>query len=521
MKTSVRRGVLAFPIAMVLAISATLTGSAQSGAAAETPRQRAEAAARDFVSAHPARAGVTARQRLRLRDVLVDADGSAHVRFSRTFDGLVVIGGDFVVHLTRSLAVRGLTRASTARVALGSLAPIVRRAAAESTALAAAPTARRQVLRSRLVVDARAEPALAWDVVVGGVRADRTPSLLHVVVDARTAAVRLTWDAIQTETGVGNGFFNGTVALDTTPGGSGSSLVDPTRGNQSTLDKNNTSVFGGAGTLFTDADNIWGDGTLGNRQTVGVDAQYGAAETWDYFLSVHGRSGIRNNGVGATSRVHYGKRYNNAFWNDACFCMSYGDGDGVTYNPFASLDVAGHEMSHGITSNTAGLVYAGESGGLNEATSDIFGSMVEFFAANPAERPDYYIGERLFKGTRSALRAMHKPSLDGHSPDCYSAGVGSLDVHYSSGVANHFYYLLAEGSAANPPSPTCNASVVTGIGRAAAEKIWYRALTTYMVSTTNYAGARIATLKAARDLYGNPSTELLAVNSAWAAVSVG
>ena len=521
MKASVRRGVVAFPIAVVLAISATLTGSAQSGAAAETPRQRAEAAARAFVQAHPARAGGTAHQLLRVRDVLLDADGAAHVRFDRRYRGLKVIGGDFVVHLSRSLEVNGITRASVARVAPAGLAPTVRRAAAESLALSVAPTARRQVLRSRLVVDARGEPALAWDVLVGGVRADRTPSLLHVVIDARTAAVRLTWDGIQTDTGVGNSFFNGTVPLNTTPAGAGSSLVDPTRGNQSTLDKNNTSVFGGSGTLFTDADNIWGDGTLDNRQTVAVDAQYGAAVTWDYYLSVHGRTGIRNNGVGAVSRVHYGKKYNNASWSDACFCMSYGDGDGVTYNPFASLDVAGHEMSHGVTSNTAGLIYSGESGGLNEATSDIFGTMVEFFAANSAERPDYYIGERLFKGTRSALRAMNKPSLDGRSPDCYSPGIGALDVHYSSGVANHFYYLLAEGSAANPPSPTCNGTVVTGIGRAAAEKIWYRALTTYMVSTTNYAGARVATLKAARDLYGNPSTELLAVNSAWAAVSVG
>ena len=519
MKTSVRRGVVALPIAIVLAISATLTGPAQWGAAAEAPRQRAEAAARDFVHSNLARAGVTAHQLLRVRDVLLDVTGSAHVRFDRRYRGLKVIGGDFVVHLSRGLEVRGLTRASTARVTLASVAPTVGRDAAESAALAASPSGRR-VLRSRLVVDARSEPALAWEVIVGGVRADRTPSLLHVVVDARTSAVRLTWDAIQTATGVGNSFFNGTVALSTTPSGTGNTLVDPTRGNQSTRDKNNTSIFG-SGTLFTDADNIWGDGSLANRQTVAVDAQYGAAETWDYFLTVHARSGIRNNGVGATSRVHYARKYNNAFWNDACFCMSYGDGDGLTYNPFASLDVAGHEMTHGVTSNTAGLIYSGESGGLNEATSDIFGSMVEFFAANPAERPDYYIGERLFRGTRSALRAMSQPSLDGRSPDCYSAGIGSLDVHYSSGVANHFYYLLAEGSAANPTSPTCNGSVITGIGRAAAEKIWYRALTTYMVSTTNYAGARVATLKAARDLYGNPSTELLAVNNAWAAVSVG
>ena len=115
--------------------------------------------------------------------------------------------------------------------------------------------------------------------------------------------------------------------------------------------------------MFTDADNAWGTGLLSNVQTVGVDAQYGTAVTWDYYKNVHGRNGIANNGGGAYNRVHYSRRYNNAFWSDSCFCMTYGDGDGTTFNPFDSLDVAGHEMTHGVTSRTARLVYSGESGG--------------------------------------------------------------------------------------------------------------------------------------------------------------
>ena len=122
----------------------------------------------------------------------------------------------------------------------------------------------------------------------------------------------------------------------------------------------------GNGTIFTDADNTWGNGTLADRATVGVDAQYGTATTWDYYKNVHGRNGIANDGKGAYNRVHYGRNYNNAFWSDGCFCMTYGDGDGTTFNPFDSLDVAGHEMSHGVTSRTANLIYSGESGGLNE-----------------------------------------------------------------------------------------------------------------------------------------------------------
>jgi Zn-dependent metalloprotease len=211
--------------------------------------------------------------------------------------------------------------------------------------------------------------------------------------------------------------------------------------------------------------------------------------------------------------------------------MSFGDGDGVTYGPLVDLDVAGHEMSHGVTSRTANLTYSGESGGLNESNSDIMGTMVEFYANNSVDQPDYLIGEEIYisnPGNTKALRYMYHPSLEGanYSKDCWSSSLGSLDVHYSSGPSNHFYYLLAEGTGAKTfsngtvTSPTCNGSTLAGIGRAKAEKIWYRALTVYMTSNTNYAGARVATINAANDLYGAGSAESTAVAASWSAVSV-
>jgi Zn-dependent metalloprotease len=208
--------------------------------------------------------------------------------------------------------------------------------------------------------------------------------------------------------------------------------------------------------------------------------------------------------------------------------MTYGDGDGTQLGPLVSLDVAGHEMSHGVTSKTAALTYSGESGGLNEATSDIFGSLVEFYAGNSSDLGDYLIGEKIVRSGfgRDALRYMDKPSKDGKSADSWSSSVGNLDVHYSSGVANHFAYLLAEGSGPKTingvsyNSPTSNGSTVTGIGRDKLGAIWYRALTVYMTSSTNYAGARTATLNAAKDLYGAGSTEYNAVAAAWSAVNV-
>ncbi len=214
----------------------------------------------------------------------------------------------------------------------------------------------------------------------------------------------------------------------------------------------------------------------------------------DFYKNTFGRSGIKNNGL-RQLRVHYGNAYVNAFWDDSCFCMTYGDGSGNTH-PLTSLDVAGHEMSHGVTANTAGLNY-GESGGLNEATSDIFGTGVEFYANNSSDVGDYLIGEKInINGDGTPLRYMDKPSKDGGSADYWSSSVGNLDVHYSSGVANHFFYLLSEGSGAKTingvsyNSPTYNGTAVTGIGRDKALQIWYKALTTYFTSTTNYKSAR-------------------------------
>ena len=222
--------------------------------------------------------------------------------------------------------------------------------------------------------------------------------------------------------------------------------------------------------------------------------------------------------------MHYGNAYSNAFWDGSQ--MTYGDGAGNT-RPLTSIDIAGHEMSHGVTENTANLTYSGESGGLNEATSDIFGTAVEFYANNASDVGDYLIGEKVdINGNGTPLRYMDKPSRDGASPDCWSSGVGGLDVHYSSGPANHVFYLMAEGSGAKTingvsyNSPTCNASTVTGIGRDAAAKIWYRALSVYMTSSTNYSGARTAAVKAATDLYGASSSQCAGVATAFSAINV-
>ncbi|MFZ2989260.1 M4 family metallopeptidase [Ideonella sp.] len=457
-------------------------------------------------------------------DLIVDADGSEHVRFDRSHRGLRVIGGDLVVHGHADGSLRGVSL-TQAKMIQTDLAP-------KHSAGAAAKQALKQfehqdgVVRSReLVIYARgAKPELAWDVLVTGVRAGGLPTETHLLISAQSKTLLDRWDDIQTVDGTGTGktLFSGDVTLHHDLAGSTYTLKDSTRGGHRVVTMSNGTT---TETPVTGTDAIWGNNAETSVETVAADAAYGQNLTWDYFKLVHGRNGIANDGAGAYSRVHYSSNYDNAYWSDSCFCMTYGDGN--TLNPLVSIDVAGHEMTHGITSRTAKLVYSGQSGGLNEATSDIFGTLVEYYANNANDAGDYLIGEKLYNTAGKALRYMQQPNKDGVSADCFYTGVGAIDVHYSSGVANHFFFLLAEGTTAGVPSKTCvtgnkktatGTGTLTGIGRSKAGAIWYRALTVYMTSNTNFAGARAATISAATDLYGASSVETTAVKNAWTAV---
>ncbi|MFF4590157.1 M4 family metallopeptidase [Streptomyces sp. NPDC001388] len=476
--------------------------------------------------------GLGAKEKLVVRDVVKDADGTLHTRYERTYAGLPVLGGDLVVHESAAGANKGVTKATKATIKVASLTPAVTAAKAEKQALTvakdagSAKTEADNAPRKVIWAGNGSKPVLAYETVVGGLQEDGTPNELHVITDAATGKKLYEYQGI--ETGTGKSLYSGTVTLGTYLSGSTYQLYDTSRGGHKTYNKAH-GTSSSAGTLFTDADDTWGTGAASSSttdQTAAVDAAYGAQVTWDFYKSTFGRSGIKNNGVAAYSRVHYGNQYVNAFWDDSCFCMTYGDGEGNT-SPLTSLDVAGHEMTHGVTSNTAGLNYSGESGGLNEATSDIFGTAVEFYAANSKDVGDYLIGEKIdINGDGTPLRYMDQPSKDGGSANYWSSSLKNLDVHYSSGPANHFFYLLSEGSGSKTingvtyNSPTYNSSTITGIGRAKAVQIWYKALTEYMTSTTTYSGARTATLSAASALYGSSSTEYATVKAAWTAVNV-
>ncbi|MBM7775240.1 Zn-dependent metalloprotease [Actinokineospora baliensis] len=515
--------------AAVIAVTATQAGAAQGqsdalGARVLSPQQRATELDRATAEATSAakELGLGAKEKLVAKDVVVDNNGSRHVRYDRTYDKLPVVGGDLVVHRAADGRITAVDKASDQTIAVPSVTPTI--ASTKAAALAPALTAENKdgAAKPELVIYAiNRKPVLAYRTTVEGGGAE------VVVTDAGTGSLLDRYEKRHKATG--NGYHVGTVDISTSSGSGGYTLTDTTRGGTRVLDGNGGSENSPSAraTAYTDADNVWGNGQLSNRQTIAVDAYYGLAKTWDFYKNAYGRNGIRNNGQGHTMYVHIGSGLLNAFYDDSCFCMVFGDGSSTNQNtPLTQLDVVGHEMTHGVTAATANLNYSGESGGLNESASDIFGTMVEFSANNANDPADYYIGEKLRMPT-GYFRRMDNPAADGNSLSCWRSTAGQVDVHYSSGIGNHWFYLASEGTGNKTigglahSGGTCNSTTFAGIGRDKAAAVFYRALSTYMTSTTNYAGARTATLQAAADLYGTNSQERYLVSVAWAAVSVG
>ncbi len=525
-------GPLAMTVPAKASTASTSAGTAAAGPSAQrgrpdpsySPADRraaiAKAKADRSATADTLRLG--GKEGLVVKDVLRDVDGTEHTRYNRTYAGLPVIGGDLVVAQSPAGKVQ-VIRAAKDTIAVPTTDASVAGGTARSKAARRTDLAAGAAAPVKVVYAAQHRPVLAWQTTVVGTEEDGTPIRDLVYTDAKSGQQLARLPQVMDATGSGQSLYSGSVPLQTVLSGSTYQLTDATRGGHSTYDANNTTSTA-KGTLFTDADNAWGTGTTASRQSAAVDAAYGAAETWDMYKAHFNRTGIRNDGVAAYSRVHYGNAYENAFWDDSCFCMTYGDG-GTTFSPLTSLDVAGHEMSHGVTAATSGLNYSGDAGGLNESTSDVFGTMVEFEANSASDPGDYYIGEKIAKdGTY--LRRMDNPSLDGGSKNCWTSSVGGLDPHYSSGVGNHLFYLLAEGTGTKTiggrshSATTCNSTTLTGIGRDQAAAIWYRAMTTYWTSTTTYPQAANGQVRAAKDLYGASSSQCTATVAAWKGVAV-
>ncbi|UJH78156.1 M4 family metallopeptidase (plasmid) [Burkholderia cenocepacia] len=512
--------------------------------------------ARTLKFAGPQAAAPTDGDQFQVRDVIVDPDGTEHVRFDRFHAGLPVIGGDVVVHSSKGqLKQASVTQLAPINLA-GTIGKVGNRAVVRNAPDVGATRARhiaaarfnsdvRRVDDAELVVFARdVTPTLAYAVRVYGKVTDTHGDAVLYYVDARTGTVLDAQDLIKTAaaTGTGRSLYYGNLTLTTDQTGTNAyRMLDPGRGGGSVYDGRGLSSDEVEQAtdlpIFTSSTNVWGNNTTTDRQTVAADIDYGLALTWDYYKTTHNRNGIFNDGRGVKSYAHVvfntgsGTTGANAAWLSSRV-MAYGDGEPGTRlpKPVVSVDVAGHEMSHGVTEATANLNYSGDAGGLNESTSDIFGTLVKFYANNPNDPGNYVIGARVVSG---GLRKMYKQDLDGRSFSCYPSGGFSWsnprhDPHFSSGVGNRFFYLLSEGPSV-PSTDTglsraqlvCNGDTTfSGLGRDKAGKIWYRTLTVYLNANSSYPNARRASIQAANDLYGANSAESATVARAWSAVGV-
>jgi Zn-dependent metalloprotease len=517
---------------------------------------RAEAVSRTHLQKKLAKKGIAPNDVKTLR-VFEDKDKTdrAHTHVRQTHNGVPVFGGEAIVHLdtvteaeaepTTDTLVPNVNvstdPALTADYAVVAAKAKFKEKKGCDECLTDAPVVDLWVLRHEEV------DHLVYRVQLSRLDGTENTSEPVYFIDAHTGELVWSYDNLQTQAATGSGvsLYSGTKSINTYKSGSSYYMEDHSRAIGTFDNRNSAQIIASLGIIssygtnyrYTDADNVWNT----TAQKAGVDAHYGASKVYDYFLNVHGRNGI--DGAGGprtltsingttkfiTSIVHFGKSFNNAFWTDSKNQMFYGDGDGTSFTPLVTLDICGHEMQHGITSRTAGLTYSGESGALNESWSDVFGAMVELYAEGQETPATWWIGEDAYTPSTAgdALRYMDTPHRAGNygytandDPDHYSERyTGTSDnggVHINSGIPNHVYYLVAKGGAhAHIAGP-----IVTGIGTDKAAKIWYKAVTTYMTSSTNFAGARAATLSAATSLYGAGSVEYNAVADAWTACGV-
>lgn len=282
-------------------------------------------------------------------------------------------------------------------------------------------------------------------------------------------------------------------------------LQDNTRGKGIyTYDAKNSNRL--PGTLWRNADNQF----TAKYDGPAVDAHYYAGVVYDYYKNKFNRNSYDGAGAPIKSTVHYGKSYTNAFWNS--YQMVYGDGDGSTYPFSGALDVVGHELTHAVTEKTANLIYENESGALNEAMSDIFGTLIEYYNN---QNPDWEMGEDL-SFNRQGFRSLADPTKYG-DPDHYSKRYRGSNqnylVHTNSGIINKAAYLISEGG-------THYGVTVNGIGKEKLGNIFYRALTQYLTESATFSQMRAAALQAATDLYGAASAEVISVGKAFDAVGV-
>ncbi|WP_374562623.1 M4 family metallopeptidase [Ideonella sp.] len=453
----------------------------------QAPQLNAAALSATELTMRPVLAPALAALRLRpaalkLRKVNVDSMGSLHLRYNLTHRGIDVVGGDLVVHVDgkgRVFAINGMARGDIA-ASLGS--HDVGESAVHPAVMADARFAGMATTPPRRVYFMTPHGAIhmAYETVVTGQRG-QDPVRDKVYVDVDSGTILGVHPQIY--------FAENRKVYSANNGTSIPGTLKRSEGQAATSD-------------------------------VDVNAAYdGTGATYESYKAFWNRDSYNNAGAALISSVHYSTNYCNAYWNGTQ--MVYGDGNSSQgCLPLArGQDVTAHELTHAVTENESGLVYSGESGGLNEAMSDIFGAFTEAYVDGgktgtlAVSSDTWKVGEDIIS---PALRYMNDPAADGASKDYWVSGVGNVDVHYSSGIANLAFYLMSQGG--THPRGKSNINV-TGVGMAKAIRIFYEANVNILTSNANFLAAGNATVQAAVNL-GYPLADQISVANAWQAVGV-
>ncbi|MCP2246422.1 M4 family metallopeptidase [Lentzea aerocolonigenes] len=491
-------------------VAAVLTQTGAQTAAAQPPAQTAEAmavdAAASLVDSRPSQLHAGANDTFVRRGVISSTNGLKYIPYERTYKGIPVVGGDFVVVTNSTGQVLQTSVGQSSTIDLASTTGSVTKAQAETTARSAMSTVDSVGAAEQVVYALDTAPVLAWKVPVTG-RDAEGPSKLDVVVDATTGKVLHTQEHVLH--GTGTSAWNGPnpVSIATTQSGSSFSMKDPTLTNVSCQDA-------ATNTTFTKSTDTWGNGTATNRETGCVDVLFAAQTESKMLTQWLGRNGFDGNGGGWPMRV--GLNDQNAYYDGSQVQI----GHNSTNQWIGSIDVVAHELGHGIDDHTPGGI---SGAGTQEFVADVFGATTEWFANEPSpyDQPDFLVGETINLVGKGPIRNMYNPSALGHA-NCYSSSIPNTEVHAAAGPGNHWFYLLSQGTNptnGQPASTTCNNTTITGLGVEKAIKIFYNAML-LKTSGSSYLKYRTWTLTAAKNLYPGSCAEFDTVKAAWDAVSV-
>jgi uncharacterized protein (TIGR03382 family) len=436
-----------------------------------------------------------------------DAYGMQHTRFQQVVHGVPVVGAEVSAHydsLGHLTSIDANYIADLADIDVNpTLTPDAALAIAKAEALKATPMPGEKLEpdAGKLVVWAvpgdSASAKLAYELRVRALAPDH-PAIWVFTIDAHTGAILHRYNNLQEIQASGTGVAGDTKTFEVSQSGNGGFVMqatDPVSGVQlSTFTAKGSENT--PGTLVTSSSlDSWDTGSVGTGAA--VDAHVNAGVVAKYYKATHSRDAIDGAGGTLESTVHFSQQYDNAAWISTG--MIYGDGGTLFKALSLSVDVVGHEFTHGVTEKTSTLTYENQSGALNEAVSDIFGAFIEH-SIKPDPTKNWQIGENVTLSGKPLRDMMNPNGVDDPQPAHMNQFVqtqqDSGGVHINSGIINNSAWLMTVGGT----NPISGVKVNGGIGWDKAEKLWYQANTKYFQSTTDFAGAAAGVQQAGQDI---------------------